>query len=365
MNQLQQQTNNGLVAREQTARAMIKDKMSQIQTIVGNDKAKASVFASAIVNMVNDGGLRNCSPESIVNTAMQIVQIGLHPNKLFGQAYVVPYKGVAQLQIGYKGLISLGYRNGWKFRAVSVYACDKFKQNFGGIKDEIIFDPNYDERDETNASWVFANLKGVLVYAVDKQGAEFSEFVSKKKLEQLRTTSPNQISMEQFLALPEKDKKARGGMPLSGTWANWAEEMYKAKAIKHVASRLPINDSLAEALSLEDEPIRAEQNAPEIQTKATANLNDLVSSSEKPNSSVGAKNSQTEEADYIEAAPVEVEIDVNEDVLPLDALQGELMSRGASEDEAEKLLARVSPDEARAYLDDPNSIDALMENLKD
>ena len=338
---------NQLQIRGQDARDLVKSKMSQISTIVGNDKAKASVFASAIVNMVNDGGLRNCSPESIVNTAMQIVQIGLHPNKLFGQAYVVPYKGVAQLQIGYKGLISLGYRNGWKFRAVSVYACDRFKQNFGGIKDEIIFDPNYDERDETNASWVFANLKGVLVYAVDKQGAEFSEFVSKKKLEQLRTTSPNQ------------NKEG-----LSGTWANWAEEMYKAKAIKHVASRLPINDSLAEALSLEDEPIRAEQNAPEIQTKATANLNDLVNSSEKPNSSVGAKNSQTKEAEFIEAAPVEVEIDVNEDVLPLDALQSELMSRGASEDEAEKLLERVSPDEARAYLDDPNSIDALMEDLR-
>ena len=339
MNQLQQQTNNGLVAREQTARAMIKDKMSQIQTIVGNDKAKASVFASAIVNMVNDGGLRNCSPESIVNTAMQIVQIGLHPNKLFGQAYVVPYKGVAQLQIGYKGLISLGYRNGWKFRAVSVYTCDRFKQNFGGIKDEIIFDPNYDERDETSASWVFANLKGVLVYAVDKQGAEFSEFVSKKKLEQLRTTSPNQNT---------------GG--LSGTWANWAEEMYKAKAIKHVASRLPINDSLAEALSLEDEPIRAEQNAPKIETKATQNLNELLSSSEKPNSST--------DEEFIEAAPVEVEIDVNEDVLPLDALQSVLMSRGASEAEAEKLLERVSPDEAKAYLADPNAIDNLMENLR-
>lgn len=338
---------NQLQIREQDARTLVGSKMSQISTIVGNDKAKASVFASAIVNMVNDGGLRNCSPESIVNTAMQIVQIGLHPNKLFGQAYVVPYKGVAQLQIGYKGLISLGYRNGWKFRAVSVYACDRFKQNFGGIKDEIIFDPNYDERDETNASWVFANLKGVLVYAVDKQGAEFSEFVSKKKLEQLRTTSPNQ------------NKEG-----LSGTWANWAEEMYKAKAIKHVASRLPINDSLAEALSLEDEPIRAEQNALKIETKAAQNLNDLVNSSEKPNSSTVKENLTVDDAEFIEAAPVEVEIDVNDDVLPLDALQSELMKRGASEDEAEKLLARVSPDEAKAYLADPNSIDALMENLR-
>ena len=96
-------------------------------------------------------------------------------------------------------------------------------------------------------------------------------------------------------------------------------------------------------------------------TPPKAGLNKLLSSSEKPNSSVGAKNSQTE---YIEAAPVEVEIDVNADILPLDALQSELMNRGASEVEAEKLLARVSPDEAKAYLADPNSIDALMENLR-
>ena len=50
--------------------------------------------------------------------------------------------------------------------------------------------------------------------------------------------------------------------------------------------------------------------------------------------------------------------------MPHDLLQSELMKRGASEDQAEKLLARVSPDEAKAYLADPNSIDALMENLR-
>ncbi|WP_298085507.1 recombinase RecT [uncultured Campylobacter sp.] len=337
---------NQLQTREQNARDLVGLKMSQIQTILGGDKAKASIFASAIVNIANDKDLRGCNVESIVNTAMQIVQIGLHPNKLFGQAYVVPYGGVAQLQIGYKGLISLGYRNGWKFRAIAVYSCDKFEINFAGIKDEINFTPSYDERDETDGEWVFDNLRGVLVFAVDKQGAEFSEFVSKKKLEKLRLKSQNQKSQDK----------------LAHIWLEWAEEMYKAKAIKYVASRLPINDSLAEALSLEDEPIRAEQSKP--QTPKTQNLNELLNSSEKPNSSTVKQNLTVDEAEYIEAAPVEVEIDVNEDVLPLDALQSELMNRGVSEAEAEKLLERVSPDEAKAYLADPNSIDALMEDLR-
>ena len=341
---------NQLQTREQQARALVGSKMSQISTIVGNDKAKASVFASAIANMANDYGLRNCSVESIVNTAMQIVQIGLNPNKLFGQAYVVPFKlknggETAQLQIGYKGLISLGMKNGWKFRAVAVYDCDDFSLEFNGLDDKIHFAPNYDERSDDDGDWVFSHLVGVIVYAKDSSDNVFSEFVSKKKLEKLRLKSQNQS---------KKDK-------LEYIWLDWAEEMYKAKALKYVASRLPINDRLAEAVSAEDEPITKQ----EASQAPKAGLNELLSSSEKPNSSTVNQKLTVGDAEYIEAAPLEVEIDVNEDVLPLDALQSELMKRGASEDEAEKLLERVSPDEAKAYLDDPNSIDALMENLKD
>lgn len=103
--------------------------------------------------------------------------------------------------------------------------------------------------------------------------------------------------------------------------------------------------------------------------KPTQNLNELLSSSEKPNSSVGAKKSQTEKAEYIETAPFEVEIatvkeNLTVDPMPHDLLQSELVERGASETEAEKLVERLSIDEARAYLDDPNSIDALLENLR-
>lgn len=103
-----------------------------------------------------------------------------------------------------------------------------------------------------------------------------------------------------------------------------------------------------------------------LQTPKTQNLNELLSSSEKQNSSVGAKNSQTE---YIEAAPLEVEIaTVKENLtiepMPHDLLQSELIKRGASETEAEKLVERLSLYDVQMYLNDPSSIDALMENLR-
>ena len=101
-------------------------------------------------------------------------------------------------------------------------------------------------------------------------------------------------------------------------------------------------------------------------TPPKAGLNELLSSSEKPNSSVGAKNSETE---YIEAAPLEVEIatvkeNLTVEPMPHDLLQSELVKRGASETEAEKLVERLSTEEAKAYLADPNSIDALMDELR-
>ena len=346
---------NQLQTREQDARALVGSKMSQISTIVGNDKAKASVFASAIANMANDYGLRNCSVESIVNTAMQIVQIGLNPNKLFGQAYVVPFKlkngsETAQLQIGYKGLISLGMKNGWKFRAVAVYDCDDFSLEFNGLDDKIHFAPNYNERSDDDGDWVFSHLVGVIVYAKDSSDNVFSEFVSKKKLEKLRLKSQNQS---------KKDK-------LEYIWLDWAEEMYKAKALKYVASRLPINDRLAEAVSAEDEPITKQETA----QAPKAGLNELLSSSEKPNSSTVNQKLTVGDAEYIEAAPLEVEIttvkeNLTVEQMPHDLLQSELIRRGASETEAEKLVERLSIDDATAYLNDPSSIDALMENLKD
>ncbi|MDL0089999.1 recombinase RecT [Campylobacter gastrosuis] len=319
-----------ITQRENEARAIINAKMGQISTITAGDKAKASAFASAMINLANDANLAKCKVESVINTAMQIVQIGLHPNKLFGQAYVVPYGNTAQLQIGYKGLIALGMRNGWRFRAVAVYKCDTFNLEFNGLDDKIHFVPNYDERNDDDGAWVFNNLVGVIIYAKDSIDSVFSDFVSKKKLEKLRTASPNQ----------------KAGV-LSGVWATWSEEMYKAKALKYVATRLPINDRLTEAVNMEDEPFR--QNTQELQIKEQPkDLNQILKEQKSQK--------EPEILDY-DATTGEV-MTPN----PYDLLQDELIRRGVSENSAENIVTRYNTEQVNAFLSDPSSIDSLAEN---
>ncbi|MFV7791300.1 recombinase RecT [Aliarcobacter lanthieri] len=322
---------NDLVVREQEAKALISQKQKQISVLVGEDKAKTSKFMSALVQLSQNKNLMECKVDSIVDVGFQIVQAGLNPNPLFGQAYVVPFKlksgfTVAQLQVGYKGYIQLGYRAGWKFKAVPVYKCDAFEYKFGGFEDDIILEPNYDERNEDDGNWIFKNLVGVIVYAKDKDDYIVTEFVAFKKLEKLRLKSQNQI----------KDK-------LQYIWLDWAEEMYKAKALKYVVTRLPIEDDVQELISLEDNVHKIEdtQNQSSREPKQQ-NINDLNSLGNKPTQMID-----------VEVMPTPKEIMIKE-----------LMNRGLTQEEAGKWCYGKTDETFNSYLNDPASIDTILEEIR-
>lgn len=253
---------NNLQVRENEARQLIASQMSVLRTLTGKDEVKSSTFASAILAQATNKDLMGCNIDSIVKNGIEIVRLGLNPNPTFGQAYIVPFKGVATLQIGYKGFISLGYRNGWLFRAVPVYKCDKFSIKFNGLNDLIDYEPNYDDRQDDNAKWIFENLKGVIVYAVDSNKTEFSEFVPFSKLEKLRLKSPNQ-----------SNKNA-----LSGIWEQWSEEMYKAKALKYVATRLPITEQIQNAINSENAVYSENANLTQNNALKTQNEAEVIES---------------------------------------------------------------------------------------
>ena len=225
--------------RENEAKSLVAQKIKQIEVLTGSKK-KASAYASSLMTLANNKNLKNCSVESILHVGFEIIQAGLNPNPIFGQAYVVPFKSkygeVAQLQIGYKGQIALGYRAGWIFKAVPIYQCDDFSLEFNGFEDIIHLKPNYEERNSEDGAWVYKNLVGVIIYAKDKLGNIFTEFVDFKKLEKIRVKSANQKAGQ-----------------LSYIWLEWAEEMYKAKALKYVITRLPITEDVQGVILKEDE----------------------------------------------------------------------------------------------------------------
>lgn len=211
---------------------------NQVNSLMLKDKQKADRFLAASLVVATDNALNACDPNSIAQGLLGIAMLDLNVDKNVGHAYLVPYGGKAQLQLGYKGFIQLMYRAGWMCKAFPVYQCDQFEMSFDGWDNKVKFIPALDERDEGDKRWVIDNLRGIYVVARHADSKdEYSAFVNKAVIEKLRKVSPNQ-----------KDNH-------SGVWLDWYAEMATAKAVKKLAKQLPIGDRRLEAVIAADDKV--------------------------------------------------------------------------------------------------------------
>ncbi len=210
---------------------MCQQKRVDIVSQFGGDIAKADKFTSDLRLMSLEPSIRNCEDKSIFITALQVVQTDLSIIKQLGEAYLVPYKGKATLQIGYKGWLKLAKQSGYTIQCEAVYTCDDFDFSIDEKGKHLKMKANFDDRDDSNSKWVHENIKGVVVW-VDDGNSKILEFVNAKKLKQLKNNSP----------ASEK----------SPAWNNWASEMYRAKAIKWVVSKLPQTEKVVKLQELEN-----------------------------------------------------------------------------------------------------------------
>lgn len=74
---------------------------------------KAAGFISSIIAVTNSSNyLMKADPSTVIGAAAQAAMLDLPINQSLGFAYIVPYKGAAQFQLGYKGYIQLAQRSG-------------------------------------------------------------------------------------------------------------------------------------------------------------------------------------------------------------------------------------------------------------
>lgn len=85
---------------------------------------KAAGFVSSVISAVKtNSALNACNPDSVISAAMIAATLDLPINQSLGFAYIVPYKGQAQFQMGWKGYNQLGLRSGQfeRMNASAVY----------------------------------------------------------------------------------------------------------------------------------------------------------------------------------------------------------------------------------------------------
>ena len=79
----------------------------------------------------NNAKLAECTQNSFIGALMSAAQLGLEPNTPLGQAYLIPYSGVVQFQLGYKGLIELARRAGITIQVHEICERDVFEYEYG------------------------------------------------------------------------------------------------------------------------------------------------------------------------------------------------------------------------------------------
>lgn len=95
------------------------DIASKIQEMIGR---KPDSYITSVMQAVESNSmLVNCTPESIKGAVLTSCSMNLPLNNNLGLAYLVPFKGSVQLQVGYKGFIQLAQRTG-QIRSINAIA---------------------------------------------------------------------------------------------------------------------------------------------------------------------------------------------------------------------------------------------------
>lgn len=248
---------------------------------------KASQFATSLVSIINSNQkLEQVDQMSVINSAMVAATLNLPINQNLGYVWLVPYNGMAQAQMGYKGYIQLAMRTG-QYKALNAVAvCTGELGGWNALTEEIEYNPEKREDD---------NVIGYIGYFKLLNGFEKTVYWTRDQIDKHRM----------------RFSKMSSGKEPSGTWKDNYDSMALKTVIKAMLSKWgPMSTEMATAIEHDNDdqpdPIGKpdmdganEQEFPEAPDDGPKTIN----ADEKPvtktanKSSDGSENNQNKQSD--------------------------------------------------------------------
>ena len=205
-----------------TLRKMINQMAPGIQRALPAMIGKERFIRCAISAVSNSNELANCSQTSFLGALMNAAQLGLEPNTPLGQAYLIPYGGTVQFQLGYKGLIELARRAGITIQVHEIGEKDVFQYEYG-LEPKLRHVPNLGDR---------GRVIGYYCVWKNKDGQFGIEVASRSEVEAFAK---------------EKSKAFK-----SGPWKTDFDAMAKKTMIKRALKYAPVAVEVAEAIAADN-----------------------------------------------------------------------------------------------------------------
>ena len=181
----------------------------------------------AMTSIQKNRMLLDCTPESLLACVITCAQLGLEPDQVMGQAYLVPFRNrgtlESQLIVGYRGLLSLIRRSGdlQSVQCQVVYENDLFNLQYG-LNERLDHIPADGDR---------GNPRGAYVVLRYRDGGHSYDYMPANDIERIRRRSKS---------------------PDSGPWVTDWDEMAKKTVIRRHAKLAPVSIEVHRALALED-----------------------------------------------------------------------------------------------------------------
>lgn len=190
----------------------------------------APQFLSSVLTLANsDPKISKLDPIKLYNTCLMAAALKLPFNSNLGQAYIIPYNGEPQLQIGWKGFVQLAQRSG-QFKTIGVNPVhDNEIGGIDGMTGEIMFDFKLPGEKS-------GKIVGYMAYFRLLNGFEKSLYMTTQELNK-HAKSYSQTFKKGF-----------------GVWADNFDAMAQKTVIKLLLNRfapLSINSELAKAIEID------------------------------------------------------------------------------------------------------------------
>lgn len=198
--------------------------------------------------------LQACTPMSFMGAMMQAAQLGVEPNTPLGQAYLIPYGGVCQFQLGYKGLIDLAYRSGEvsSIQAHEVHENDTFTYEYG-LEPKLRHVPAQTDRGPVTFYYAVLKLKN---------GGVGFEVTSREDVEKFAM----------------KKSKAYN----NGPWKTDFDEMAKKTVLKKVLKYAPLKTEFARAVASDESVKTMKMDEPADMLDAPNEIYTIENEPDKP-----------------------------------------------------------------------------------
>jgi recombination protein RecT len=173
------------------------------------------LMRSIMVSLERNPKLLEANRQSLLNASMSAACLALEVDGVTGQAFFIPFKGQAQLVIGYKGMNTLAARSGFTVQGEVVREGDEFDYELGD-KGFVRHKPKLGNRGPILAAWATASSlhRPALVSVL---GIDDIMAIKAKSPGGNRSDSPWMDMMIGFPAMAAKSAKRRlsRAMPLN------------------------------------------------------------------------------------------------------------------------------------------------------